>query len=319
MSIQKNNAAQTTESNSNSSFNNSMGLTTKEIQMKNDIYQTITNQIIEVLEQGSAPWVKPWSAAGLSRNAVTGREYSGINTILLAMTPYASPLWLTYNQAKAAGAQVRKGEHGTTIVLFKPFQVADVNNPEGAEKTIPLLRSFTVFNSQQIDGLPEKYTATPKPQLDNFTDNEQAELLLAQAVIEHGKGRACFIPSADVIYMPNKNDFKSIPDYYATGLHELTHWTGHKARLARDFNGRFGDSAYAFEELIAELGAAFLCAHCGIDGQLQHASYIASWLKVLKSDKRAIFTAAAAARKSTEFLIGTAAEEQEQEEERAAA
>lgn len=290
--------------------------------MKKDLYQQITDQIISSLESGVAPWVKPWAStgAGMPRNAVTGRPYSGINTVLLAMTSFASPLWLTYNQAKAAGAQVRKGEHGTTIVFFKPFQVADVNNPEGKEKTIPLLRSFTVFNSQQIDGLPEKYTATPKPQLDSFTDNEQAEALLSKAVIEHGKGRACFIPMLDKIHMPNKADFKSIPDYYATGLHEITHWTGHKARLARDFNGRFGDSAYAFEELIAELGAAFLCAHCSIDGQLQHASYIENWLKVLKNDKRAIFTAAAAARKASEFLIGTAEEEdQEQEPERAAA
>jgi antirestriction protein ArdC len=282
--------------------------------MKKDIYQEITDQIIAVLEQGAAPWVKPWSSAGMPRNAVSGREYSGINTILLAMSPYASPLWLTYNQAKTAGGQVRKGEHGTNIVFFKPFQVSDANNPDGPGKSIPLLRSFTVFNAQQIDGLPEKFTLANKPQLDSFADNEQAETLLTQAIIEHGKGKACFIPSADVIYMPNKTDFKSISDYYATGLHELTHWTGHKSRLARDFNGRFGDSAYAFEELIAELGAAFLCAHCGIDGQLQHASYIQSWLKVLKNDKRAIFTAAAAARKASEFLAGKPEQEEELQE-----
>ena len=140
----------------------------------------------------------------------------------------------------------------------------------------------------------------------------RVQLLIAKAVIEHGKSKACFIPTADVIYMPNKTDFKSVPDYYATGLHELTHWTGHKSRLARDFNGRFGDSSYAFEELIAELGAAFLCAHCSIDGQLQHDSYIASWLKVLKNDKRAIFTAAAAARKAAEFLVGSQGQDEEQ-------
>jgi antirestriction protein ArdC len=282
--------------------------------MKKDIYQTITDQIITALEQGAAPWVKPWSNSGMPRNAISGREYSGINTVLLAMSSYASPLWLTYNQAKAAGGQVRKGEHGTTVVFFKPLRISDANNPEAKEKSIPLLRSFTVFNVQQMDGLPEKYTLASKPQLDNFADNEEAEIYLGKAIIEHGKSKACFIPSADVIFMPNKIDFKSIPDYYATGLHELTHWTGHKSRLARDFSGRFGDSAYAFEELIAELGAAFLCAHCGIDGQLQHASYIQSWLKVLKSDKRAIFTAAAAARKASEFIAGKQGEEGEEEE-----
>lgn len=283
--------------------------------MNKDIYQTITDQIIAALEQGAAPWVKPWSTAGLPRNAVSGREYSGINTILLAMSPYGSPLWLTYNQAKAAGGQVRKGERGTGIVLFKPFNVTDVNNPIAPEKSIPLLRSFTVFNVQQIDNLPEKFLLVNKPQLESFEYNEEAEMYLGKAIIEHGKSKACFIPSADVIYMPSKFDFKSESDYYATGLHELTHWTGHKSRLARDFSGRFGDGAYAFEELIAELGAAFLCGHCGIDGQLQHANYIQSWLKVLKNDKRAIFTAAAAARKASEFVTG----KQEQNEDQQAA
>lgn len=283
--------------------------------MNKDIYQTITDQIIAALEQGAAPWVKPWSTAGLPRNAVSGREYSGINTILLAMSPYGSPLWLTYNQAKAAGGQVRKGERGTGIVLFKPFNVTDVNNPIAPEKSIPLLRSFTVFNVQQIDNLPEKFILVNKPQLDSFEYNKEAEMYLGKAIIEHGKSKACFIPSADVIYMPSKFYFKSESDYYATGLHELTHWTGHKSRLARDFSGRFGDGAYAFEELIAELGAAFLCGHCGIDGQLQHANYIQSWLKVLKNDKRAIFTAAAAARKASEFVTG----KQEQNEDQQAA
>ncbi len=279
--------------------------------MNKDIYQEITDQIIAALEQGAAPWVKPWSTAGMPRNAVSGREYSGINTILLAMSPYGSPLWVTYKQAEAVGGHVRKGEHGTTVVFFKSLKLSDVNNTESKEKSIPLLRSFTVFNVQQIDELPEKFILSSKPQIDNFADNEHAEMYLGKAVIEHGKDRACFIPSADVIHMPNKIDFKSVSDYYATGLHELTHWTGHRSRLARDFNGRFGDAAYAFEELVAELGAAFLCAHCSIDGQLQHASYIQSWLKVLKTDKRAIFTAAASARRASEFVTGKQDEEQQ--------
>ncbi len=279
--------------------------------MNHDIYQTVTDQIIAALEQGAAPWVRPWSTAGMPRNAVSGREYSGINLVLLAMSLYASPLWLTYNQANAAGAQVRKGEHGTTVVFYKSLRLSDVNNPESKEKSIPLLRSFTVFNVQQIDGLPDKYTLVNKPQLDSFADNDQAEIYLSKASVEYDKGRACYIPSTDVIWMPSKTDFKSIQDCYATSLHELIHWTGNRSRLARDFNGRFGDAAYAFEELIAELGAAFLCAHCNIDGQLQHASYIQSWLKVLKSDKRAIFTAAAAARKASEYVTGKQEDEQQ--------
>jgi len=289
--------------------------------MNKDIYQTITDRIIESLENGVAPWVKPWASCGAPRNAVTGREYSGINMILLAMSPFANPLWLTYNQARAVNATVRKGEHGTQVVFFKPFKITDKNDAESTapqgdnEKTIPLLRTYTVFNAQQIDNLPEKYTQAIKPQLDSFADNEQAEVLLAKATIEYGKPRACFIPSLDRIHLPNKVEFRSIADFYATALHELVHFSGHTSRLARDFKGRFGDSSYAFEELIAELGAAFLCAHCSINGQLQHASYIGNWLKVLKNDKRAIFTASAAARKAAVFLVG----EQEQEEEQAAA
>ncbi|MDD5056586.1 MAG: zincin-like metallopeptidase domain-containing protein [Sideroxydans sp.] len=284
---------------------------------KYDAYQEITDKIVAALEVGTAPWVKPWSSCGNPRNAITGREYSGINTVLLAMTPFASSLWMTFKQAADVGGNVRKGEHGTRIVLFKPFKVKDVNatgDGEATEKTIPLLRTFTVFNSLQIDNLPEKYSVQPKPLIDQFTDNVEAERLLAQASVVHGSNRACFVPSIDEIHMPNKQEFKSIPDYYSVALHELTHWTGHKSRLARDFSGRFGDSAYAFEELIAELGAAFSCAHCGVDGQLQHASYIASWIKVLKGDKKAIFTASSAARKASEFLIGKVEQEQEGEE-----
>ena len=246
-----------------------------------DPYQEITDQIVSALEVGTAPWVKSWASCGSPRNAITGREYSGINTVLLAMTPFVSSLWLTFKQAKDVGGNVRKGEHGTRIVFFKPFKVKDVNasgDGESVEKTIPLLRTFTVFNTSQIDGLPEKYSVPEaRPLIDQFADNVEAERFLAQAKVVHGSNRACFIPSIDEIHMPNKLEFKSIPDYYSVGLHELTHWTGHKSRLARDFNGRFGDSAYAFEELIAELGAAFSCAHCGIDGQLQHASYIAGF------------------------------------------
>lgn len=283
---------------------------------KSDIYQTITDKIIAALENGSAPWVKPWASLGAPRNAITGREYSGINTVLLAMTDYSSNQWLTFQQARQAGGNVKKGEKGTTVVFFKPLTIKEKAELQGddKEKVIPLLRTFTVFNTQQIEGLPEKFTLAAQPQISNFEDNDAAENLLNQAEIQYGMNRACFIPSLDKIHLPNKTEFKSIPDFYATSLHELTHWTGHKSRLARDFSGRFGDAAYAFEELVAELGAAFLCATSGVDGQLQHDSYIASWLKVLKNDKKAIFTAAAAARKASEFL-----NQQEEEQEQAAA
>ncbi len=289
-----------------SELNNSMGLK----QSNKDVYQLITDKIIASLESGVAPWVKPWGSSGAPRNAVTDRKYSGINFILLSMYPNASPLWLTYNQSKAVGGQVRKGERGALVVLFKPLNVTDKNDAEGAQKIIPLMRTFVVFNVEQIDGLPEKYTQSAQPQLTSFEDNAQAEALLARAHIEHGKAKPCFIPSRDEIHMPIKTAFRSTGDYYATALHELCHWSGAKSRLDRSLTGRFGDDDYAFEELIAELGAAFLCAHCGIDGQLQHENYLASWLEVLKNDKRAIFTASAAARKAAEYLIGDQMQEE---------
>ena len=162
-----------------SKLNNSMG---GEGKAKRDVYQDITDKIIAALEKGTAPWVKPWASSGAPRNAVTGREYSGINLVLLAMSTYTSPLWLTYNQAAAVGGQVRKGQHGTAVVLYKPFAVKDAEaegRGEDKEKVIPLLRTFTVFNVEQIDGLPTKYTDTARPHLDSFTDNDEAEALLA--------------------------------------------------------------------------------------------------------------------------------------------
>ena len=271
--------------------------------MKIDIYQEITDKIIVSLENGQPAWVKPWACIGQPRNAITGRGYNGINLLLLGMSDYTSQAWLTYKQAADVGGQVRKGELGTKVVLYKPFVVKDVNAPvAGTEKSIPMMRAFTVFNTQQIDGLPTKYTEAPKPLITDFMGNAAADTLLSLATIQPGKPTACFIPSKDVIQLPERTHFKSEADYYATALHELTHWTGHKSRLARTFGARFGDNAYAFEELVAELGAAFSCAHCGINGQLQHAAYIKTWLAVLRKDKKAIFTAAAAARKAVEYV-----------------
>lgn len=267
-----------------------------------DLYQEITNRIIVALETGTAPWVKPWSSLGIAHNAVTGREYSGINTLLLSFSTFSSNAWLTFAQAKAVGGKVRKGEVGTHVVLYKPFVIKDKNNDDSKERTIPLLKSFVVFNTQQIDNLPTKFTQ-PIISNPNLEVNEIAEHFMSQARFETGD-RACFRPSDDLIIMPGKCEFKTVDDYYSTALHELTHWSGHASRLSRDFSGRFGDSAYAFEELIAELGSCFLCSASGIDGHLQHANYIASWLKVLKQDKRAIFTAAASAKKSADFIMG---------------
>jgi antirestriction protein ArdC len=265
-----------------------------------DKYQEITNQIIESLEAGTTPWVKPWASSGAPYNVSTGNAYQGINHILLSMSPYKSSGWMTFNQARDCGGSVRRGEKSSAqVVFFKPLTIKDKATDE--EKQIPLLKTSAVFNIEQIEGLPEKYLPKVLGAGQSFEDNTRAAALMSQAKVVHGGSQACFIPSRDEIHLPNKTEFKSAADYHATALHELTHWTGHKPRLDRTFGARFGDNAYAFEELVAELGAAFLCSDCGIDGKLQHETYIASWVKVLKDDKRAIFTASSAARKAADF------------------
>lgn len=286
------------------------------------IYDTVTNKIIEAIEAGVMPWVKPWShpKCGLPRNAITGREYSGINTLILSMSSYQQNTWLTYNQAREAGGQVRKGEHGAQVVFYKSLTVKDkegaTSTGEIKEKSIPMLRIFTVFNTEQIDNLPLKLTApageTSSAPLSAGDINDLAESLISntKADITYNGNRACYIPSQDKIILPPQYSYKEKAAYYSTALHELTHWTGHKDRLARNFEGRYGDASYAFEELIAEIGSAFLCASCKVDGILQHAEYIASWLKVLRSDNKAIFAASAAARRAAVYVTGDTAEVQ---------
>lgn len=271
-----------------------------------DIYQEVTNRIIASLEAGAPAWVQPWknnSPTGLPYNAGTGRRYSGVNVALLwaeaADRGYASSGWLTYKQAQAVGGQVRRGEKGTKVVFWRMREVRDADT--GELEQIPLAAMFTVFNEAQIDGL-KPVTAEP---VSVFTGHGGAEACISQsgASIHHGGNRAFYSPAADQITLPERSQFKSPADYYATALHELVHWSGHASRLNRSLKGRFGDEAYAAEELIAELGAAFLCASLGVEGKLQHEGYIASWLRVLKNDKRAIFTASSAAQKAADFLL----------------
>lgn len=274
--------------------------------MKTDAYQEITDRIIEALETGAAPWLKRWSdrpaaTLGLPHNASSMTSYNGVNVLLLWIEAdkrgYNADGWMTYKQAQAKGAQVRKGEKGTRICFFKPLNVTDKDT--GEEKKVPMLRTFTVFNIEQIDGL--EYEA---PDAANTDISDILEL--AQAIgasVQHGGNKAFFMPSRDMIQMPTIEQFHGEHHYHATLAHELTHWTGHKSRLNRDLTGRFGDESYAMEELVAELGAAFICAQYGIDNEdLRHAGYIESWLKVLKNDKRAVFTASSKARQAVEWV-----------------
>jgi antirestriction protein ArdC len=281
-----------------------------------DLYQSVTNQIIAALEAGTPPWVCPWAhGAGSASpaNLATARHYRGINTLLLNMQAmaqgYGLNRWLTFQQARALGGCVRRGETGTGIVFFKMLERDDgagavAANDAGPRRVIPLLRSFTVFNASQVDGLPETLTAIPAP-AEGWTPIGAADALLAGsgAVIRHGGDRAFYRPSDDVIQLPPPAAFPQAGSYYATALHELTHWTGAPNRCNRTLQGRQHISEYAMEELVAELGAAFLSSHCGLPGELQHASYIESWLTALRNDKRLIFTAASMAQKAADFLL----------------
>ena len=282
--------------------------------MATDIYQQVTDKILAQLESGVAPWVRPWTGTkgGLPYNAISGKAYRGINTMLLyAPVGSEGDAWMTYKQAQDVGAQVRKGEKGSMIVFFKPWAVKDKNDPDSVSRMVPVLRSFTVFHTSQIDNLPAKYLpVAPVP----MTEPERiaaAEKMMAQAIVNHGGDRAYYRPATDSIQLPNAAQFRDMADYYGTALHELTHWTGAKNRCDREYGKRFGDTAYAREELVAEMGAAFLCAQAGIEGKLQHAEYIGNWIKVLKNDKRAVVVAAGAAQKAADFVLGVKFENRE--------
>lgn len=284
--------------------------------MSQDIYQTVTDRIITALETGAAPWLRPWrdSKAGSALepfNALSGRPYHGINLLILGSMPYADLGWLTFKQALAAGGSVRKGEKGTGIIFWK-FQ-STKDEETGKVSTIPFARMYTVFNVAQCDGLdPAKLSMPTAPTVGTTDMNALATKV--GAVVRHGGNKAFYSTAGDFVQMPTVEAFKSDADYQSTLGHELVHWTGNAKRCNREFGRRFGDEAYAFEELVAEIGAAFLCAQSGIAHEgLQHTSYLAAWLKVLKADKRAIFTAASKAKEAVRFLT------EDREEERAAA
>lgn len=276
-----------------------------------DLYASVTQQVITALEAGTPPWVCPWDrghGTALPANLSTSRPYRGINVLLLNLQQmargYTLNRWITFQQARALGGCVRRGETGTGIVFFKMMERDEAANDPGTRRVIPLLRSFTVFNAAQVDGLPEALTAVPAPP-EGWTPIGAAEELLTRsgAVIRHGGDRAFYRPADDVIQLPLQVMFPQACHYYATALHELTHWTGAPGRCNRVLSSRAHIEAYAFEELVAEMGAAFLSSHCGLPGELQHASYIESWLTALRSDKRLIFTAASLAQKAADFLL----------------
>lgn len=304
--------------------------------MSADVYTRITDQIVEALEQGVRPWMKPWDAehaAGRITRPLrhNGIPYAGINVVMLWSSAvaqgFAAPIWMTFRQAKQLGGFVKKGEKGSLVVYANTITRTETDKETGEdeEREIPFMKGYSVFNIDQIEGLPEHFYAVAEPKLDPVQRIEHAERFFAEtgAEIRHGGNQAYYAVGTDYVQMPPFVSFKDAESYYATLAHECTHWTRHPSRLDRDFGRkRWGDEGYAMEELVAELGSAFLAADLGLTPEVRddHAAYIASWLKVLKNDKRAIFTAASHAQKAADFLNGLQpTEEESNDEERAAA
>jgi antirestriction protein ArdC len=282
--------------------------------MAQDIYQTVTDQIVAAIEQGADKWVMPWhnnaaSDSPMPFNVSSKRHYRGVNTLALWAAGqshgYTSSAWGTYRQWGERGGQVRKGERSTSICFWKfSERAAPTEDDADATKASAMARAYSVFNAGQVDG----YEAPASIVLPEVTRIANAEAFIANlgAEIRHGGGRAFYSPSTDHIQMPEAAAFRDMISYYATTAHEATHWTSHSTRCDRSQNARrFGDDAYAAEELIAELGSAYCCAILGLANEPRpdHAQYLASWLKVLKADKRAIFTAASGAQKAVDWMV----------------
>jgi len=278
-----------------------------------DPMQEFANRIITELENGVTPWVRPWDpekAGGPQApfNPVTGKRYHGINVLILGMDMRAfqtgDPRWMTYQQAQGKDWQVKKGERSTTIFFTKPYEVED-DAAEDGRKMIRVLKHYAVFHASQIDGVP----AYKAPRVDEapWTRLEASDIILKNsgAVVRIGGDRAFYSPSTDHIQFPPDFAFNGPEEFAATALHELAHWTGHPSRLNRDLQNRFGSSAYAMEELRAELASAFVANELGIPTDIpHHASYIQSWIKKLKDDKREIFRAAADAQRIASMELG---------------
>lgn len=284
------------------------------MQSINDTYQRITDTIVKQLEAGTKPWIRPWRndiRCSLTPRRATGEAYRGINVLMLWISSqifgYEENTWMTYRQAQDLGAKVRKGEKGTLVVKYGTFTPKEREDDEDC--SIPYLKGYTVFNVEQIENLPARFFSpadelprAPVPHIETvetFVKNTGAS-------VTYGGTKACYRPNCDDILMPDRHRFDSEVHLYSTLLHEIGHWTGAKHRLDRDLTGRFGSASYAADELVAELAASFLCADLGVDHDPRDntAAYVASWLAVLKNDKRAIITAAAKAQSAADYLYG---------------
>jgi antirestriction protein ArdC len=283
------------------------------------LYDEITEKIIAELEAGRVPWVQPWGTAAakaslsLPKNAATSRQYSGVNILILwgavIELGFTGQSWLTFRQALSLGGHVRKGERGTTVVYADRFVPSDEKRraTEAGEEAqaIPFLKRFTVFNTDQCDGLPADVASAAPPPPPGLIEPTVEALIEATGITFHiGGDRAFYAPAEDCVQVPPPQAYFEPINWHRTALHELGHATGHASRLNRDQSGSYGTRKYAFEELVAELSAAFACATLGIVPTVRHADYIGAWLEVLREDNRAIVRAASQASKAADYLLG---------------
>src|SRR6516225_796199 len=282
------------------------------------LYDEITDKIIAELEAGRVPWVQPWGTAAakaqlsIPKNASTDRPYSGVNILLLwgaaIERGFTGQSWLTFRQALSLGGHVRKGERGTTVVYADRFVPSDERRraaETGEEaQAIPFLKRFTVFNCDQCDELPDEIaTAAPPPPPGLIEPTVEALIKATGIDFSIGGNRAFYVPTEDYVQVPPPQAYFEPINWHRTALHELGHATGHRSRLNRDQSGSYGTKKYAFEELVAELAAAFGCASLGIVPTVRHSDYIGSWLEVLREDNRAIVRAASQASKAADYLL----------------
>lgn len=287
--------------------------TRKAPKARRDMHQEMTDKVVELLEAGTIPWEKPWNGSVDAPRSVHGRPYRGWNALLLSFMRqakgYESPFWITFNQAKARGGSVRKGEKGTTVVLWKFTD--GIDKVTGEEKRSVFLTSYTVFNLDQCDGvespeLPEALDADPIESAQSIIDS-----MPQRPTLTHGGDSAYYAPAIDVVNLPAFESFKSAEGYYSTAFHELAHSTGHESRLGRVSSTSFGSESYAGEELVAELTAAFLMGEAGLGERTieQRAAYIANWLQVFKSDPKVLIRSSGAAQRAADFIVGTSFED----------
>ena len=284
-----------------------------------DVYTRVTNRIVDALERGVRPWFQPWNAENAAGRITrplrhNGQPFRGINVLMLWAAAedhgFSCPYWLTFQQVKELGGHVRKGEHGSPVVYANTFTKTGTNDAgEEVEQEIPFLRQYVSFNAEQCDGLPKHFYALAEPPKEKVERIAHADAFFAhpKAEIQTGGNRAYYAIEGDYVRMPPIEAFRDGESYVAVLAHEITHWTRHPSRLARDFGRKkWGDEGYAVEELVAELGSAYLAADLAITPEVRedHAAYIASWLKVLKDDKRAIFSAASHATRAVDYLHG---------------